>query len=138
MTTYIPAELRRQVRERAHYCCEYCLISEGFDFYTYEVDHIVAEKHRGTTSLENLCLSCFECNHFKGSDLGSVDVETDTVVPLFHPRRMRWEDHFRLEDGVIVPLSPEGRVTEFLLRFNNTERVDERQQLIQEGRYPCQ
>lgn len=137
MTTYISAELRRQVRERSNGCCEYCLMNEEFDFLTYEVDHIIADKHRGSTSLDNLCLSCFECNRFKGSDISSVDIETDQVVPLFHPRRMKWSDHFRLDDAVITPLTPEGRVTEFLLRLNKNERIIERKRLMKINRYPC-
>ena len=45
--TYIPEWLRQQVITRAHACCEYCLIPQESSLFTLEVDHIIAEKHRG-------------------------------------------------------------------------------------------
>ena len=36
--------LRRQVRERAASCCEYCLLAEEDAFSPYEVDHIIQER----------------------------------------------------------------------------------------------
>jgi hypothetical protein len=85
--TYIPEYLRREVYERASGQCEYCLIDERFTVKRHEVDHIRAEKHFGLTVSANLCLSCFDCNRHKGSDLSSVDPISDEVVTLFHPRR---------------------------------------------------
>lgn len=135
--TYISPELRQQVIERARACCEYCLLHQDDNYIKHEVDHIIAEKHRGETDLLNLCLSCFECNRYKGSDIGSIDVETNSFTPLFNPRQMNWDDHFQLQDELIMPLTAVGRVTEFLLRFNNDERLLKRRQLIELGRYPC-
>jgi 5-methylcytosine-specific restriction endonuclease McrA len=135
--TYIPESLRQQVRERAQGNCEYCLINERYVLKTHEVDHIRAEKHGGSTVLENLCLSCFDCNRQKGSDLSSVDPVTDEVVPLFHPRRDMWKDHFRItEDAQIEGITAKGRVTVRLLDFNNPERAAIRAQLIALQRYP--
>ncbi len=37
-----------------------------------------------------------------------------------------WSEHFRLEQGEILPLTAEGRVTVKILRFNLPERVEER------------
>lgn len=135
--TYISLELRRQVGERAGKCCEYCLLDEEDNYIAHEVDHILSTKHRGTTTLDNLCLSCFDCNRYKGSDVGSFDTETDTFTPLFNPRTMIWDEHFKVEAGHILPLTPEGRVTGFLLRFNSAERVNQRRMLMREDRYPC-
>ncbi len=135
--TYIPESLRHQVRERARGNCEYCLLNERYALKIHEVDHIRAEKHGGTTVLDNLCLSCFDCNRQKGSDLSSVDPITDEVVPLFHPRRDNWNEHFRLADGgQIEGITAKGRVTVKLLDFNNPERVAIRAQLIALRRYP--
>ncbi|MCC6802795.1 MAG: HNH endonuclease, partial [Anaerolineae bacterium] len=67
--TYVSAELRREVRERAHLRCEYCRLHEEDAFWTHQVDHIYAEKHGGETAEDNLCLSCADCNRYKGSDL---------------------------------------------------------------------
>jgi len=88
MSSYISAELRRQVRERAKNCCEYCRLNEAGNYLTREVNHIISENHRGEITLDNLCLSCFDCNRYKGSHVGSIDLETDLFVSLFHPRKM--------------------------------------------------
>jgi hypothetical protein len=135
--TYIPTSLRRAVWERADGCCEYCLIESNDEFLSHEVDHIIAEKHHGQTDLENLCLSCFDCNRFKGSDISSVDEETGEVVILFHPRRHRWVEHFQIVEALIEPLTPQARVTASLLRFNSEEQITKRQELIKLKRYPC-
>lgn len=50
----VPERLRRLVRDRVQGRCEYCLMPEDDVLYTHESDHIVAEKHGGPTSLENL------------------------------------------------------------------------------------
>ena len=70
-SSYIPTALRCVVCERANYCCEYCLIPEAFTFASHEIDHIIARKHGGKTTAENLALSCTICNQHKGSDLAS-------------------------------------------------------------------
>ena len=134
--TYIPVDLRRSVRERAKQCCEYCLISESMTFALHEVDHIVAEKHGGQTEQDNLALACTLCNKHKGSDLTSIDPETGAIVPLFHPRRDRWTDHFQLVSGRIEPLTAIGRVTARLLHFNHLDRIEERQFLVATGLVP--
>ncbi len=86
--TYISAALRREVRTRANNCCEYCRISEGERAIDFAVDHIIAEKHGGLIASNNLCLSCYWCNSYKGSDLSSVDWSAgEDIVPLYNPRR---------------------------------------------------
>jgi hypothetical protein len=131
--THIPAALRRLVRERARDCCEYCLIPESVSFAPHWIDHIVAEKHGGKTEAENLANCCILCNQRKGSDLSSIDTETGNIVPLFHPRRDRWTDHFQFSGGRIEPLTPVGRATVFLLRMNAPDRIEEREQLLAGG-----
>lgn len=134
--TYIPAPLRRLVRERAHERCEYCLFPETVAFYPHEIDHVVAEKHGGQTSEDNLCLSCWVCNRYKGSDLTSIDPQTGVITPLFHPRRDHWTDHFRLTAAEIEGITPQGRTTARILRFNEMEQVELRAALIALGQYP--
>ena len=134
--SYIPETLRRSVYERANGHCEYCLLSIRYAYLPYEVDHIIAEKHGGKTEDENLCLSCFECNRHKGSDIASYDEDIGDVVRLYHPRRDLWADHFRLEGAQIIPLTPIGRVTVRLLQLNDPERLLEREALIAVGQYP--
>jgi hypothetical protein len=131
--TYVPAALRRLVHDRAEGRCEYCLMPESMAWSVHTLDHIIAEKHGGTTSEDNLALACTLCNARKGSDLASVDELTGAIEPLFHPRRDRWSDHFRLSDGQIEPLTPRGRATERLLRLNEPDRIEERVLLITAG-----
>jgi hypothetical protein len=134
--THIPNVLRRLVEERAGNRCEYCLLHSR-DFYpTHEVDHIYAEKHGGETIESNLCLSCYECNRFKGSDLASLDPQTGEPVFLFHPRRDIWLEHFHINRGHIEPLTSCGRATARLLQINTDERVEERARLAKIGQYP--
>jgi 5-methylcytosine-specific restriction endonuclease McrA len=128
--TYIPPALRRLVYERASRSCEYCLIPETAVFAVHEIDHIIAQKHGGPTDADNLALSCTLCNKHKGSDLASLDPETGLIVPLYHPRRDHWTDHFQVHVGQVVPLTPTGRVTVRLLQLNHPDRVEERTLLI--------
>ena len=138
MTTYIPDVLRREVTERAGQHCEYCRVHQQDRLFAHEIDHIIAEKHGGQTESDNLSLACAECNRYKGSDLCSLDTQTKTIVPLFHPRRDRWTDHFRAVDGIIEPLTPSARVTVRLLQFNRLDTVDRRRLLMKLGRYPTE
>lgn len=136
--SYINTELRRQVIERAGNCCEYCRLSQEDNTFSFQIDHVIAEKHDGETALDNLSLACPNCNVYKGSDIASIDRETRQLTPLFNPRQQRWDQHFRLNNAVIEPLTPEGRVTVRLLRLNLSQHVNERRGLLNLGRYPCQ
>jgi hypothetical protein len=127
--TAIPESLRRQVEERANYRCEYCLLPNSLSFYPHEVDHIIALKHNGLTTAENLACACWRCNRYKGTDLGSFDPETRAFSFLFNPRTQKWADHFRLQDAEINGITPEGRTTVYLLKLNSNERITERQRL---------
>ena len=84
--TYVSSRLRLQVTERAAGRCEYCLLSAVDAFFPHEADHIIAEKHGGATTMDNLALACFDCNRFKGSDIASLDPGTSDLVALFNPR----------------------------------------------------
>lgn len=68
--TYIPADLRRLVYERAKGHCEYCLIPETVVLVAHQIDHIISEKHGGLTNAGNLALSCAVCNKHKGERFG--------------------------------------------------------------------
>jgi len=130
------AALVRLVWQRANGCREYCLIPQAADDATFEIDHIVARKHVGPTVASNLCLSCYYCNSFKGSDLSSLDPKTRKLTPLFHPRRHKWAKHFRWDGPLLVGRTPIGRVTVSLLHINDEYRVELREVLIEEGVFP--
>ena len=100
----ISQELRAEVAQRADNRCEYCLIHQDDSGFPHQVDHIVSRKHGGLSTRENLAFACVLCNRHKGSDVASIDPDTGQAILLFHPRRDRWSDHFRL-DGRILPIS---------------------------------
>jgi hypothetical protein len=133
MTSYVPADLRQFVIKRAGERCEYCLYPQQAAMFSFEMEHVIAEKHGGTTTADNLALACPYCNRVKGSDLGSLDPETGQLTPFFNPRIDVWQEHFLLEDGYIKPLTPQGRVTVFILQFNHPDRAKERKRLVQAG-----
>jgi hypothetical protein len=134
--TFVPAALRQMVIERAAGRCEYCRYPQEMAFLAFEVEHIVAEKHGGPTTPENLALACPYCNRFKGTDLGSLDPETGQLTPFYHPRTQQWAEHFRLDGAQILPLTPAGRVTVTILRLNHPDRMQERLRLIEADKYP--
>lgn len=136
MADGVNAEIRLVVATRADYLCEYCLIAEEDTFFGCHVDHIISIKHRGETKADNLAYACAFCNRFKGSDIASLSSETAALVRFFNPRIDRWSDHFQLQGLSIEPRTEIGEVTVRILRFNDNERILERQELNKIGRYP--
>ena len=126
----VSESLRRFVIERAEARCEYCLLPQAVALHTHEPDHVIPRQHGGRTSAGNLALACFRGNRYKGSNPGSLYPLTGELVRFYNPREHRWTEHFRLEDGVIEPLIPEGRVKVNILRLNDDARVTERRALI--------
>ena len=51
-------ELRSFVWRRGSSNCEYCLFPAHYAELDFEIDHIIARKHRGETVADNLALSC--------------------------------------------------------------------------------
>jgi hypothetical protein len=132
----ISAQVRQLVIQRASGCCEYCLIHQDFSIYTHEVDHIIAVKHGGETTADNLALSCLSCNRHKGSDFATIDQVTKEIVPFFNPRRQVWDEHFYLEGARIEGKTQIGQGTARLLQFNVPNRVLERQVLMSQRLFP--
>jgi hypothetical protein len=124
------------VWQRAKGRCEYCLMPQAADDASFEIDHIISQKHHGPTVASNLCLRCYYCNSFKGSDLSSRDPKTRRLRPLFNPRRHKWAKHFRWQGAYLVGRTPAGRTTVFLLHINDEYRVQLRKGLIDEGVFP--
>jgi hypothetical protein len=94
------------VWRRARGRCEYCQMPQAFDDLTFQIDHIIARSHGGREAADNLCLACFACNHYKGTNISGVDRKTAKIVPLYHPRRQRWSRHFRWSGPRLVGKPP--------------------------------
>ena len=128
--------MRRQAALRADFRCEYCLLKETLSFYRFHVDHIKSIKHEGLTILSNLAYSCPDCNHFKGSDIGSFFDNDEQIARFFNPRKDEWAAHFELIDGALYGKTEIGKATERIFKFNDIDRLIFRRQLIAFGLYP--
>lgn len=129
--------LKQIVYERAHGCCEYCQTCEANSGQTMQVDHI---DPRGGDVVENLCLSCWNCNSSKHKATLVIDPETGARVPLFNPRTQAWSEHFEWLDGGtrVRGLSPIGRATVTRLKMNRPAMVVARQRWAEGGYHPPQ
>ena len=129
-------QLRIDVWQRAKAVCESCHMPQQFDPAGFEMDHIIAEKHHGPTTLENLALACFPCNNHKGPNIAGYDLETRQTIPLFNPRTQSWTEHFEWQGAKLVGRTPVGRVTVDVLDINLPHRVSHREALMLEGVFP--
>jgi hypothetical protein len=133
--TSLPQELRQLVVERAQRRCEYCLLPEREALHPHQIDHVIPRQHGGADTEDNLALCCVVCNRYKGPNLATLDPETEELTGFFNPRRHTWDVHFRLDEGRVFGLSPEGRATAFIFRFNDEVHIIQRITLLRQGRY---
>lgn len=128
--------IRSKVALRAAHRCEYCQIHEEDMFLSFEIDHVIALKHGGSNEIDNLAYSCPHCNQHKGSDIATYDPATDTIIPLYNPRKQIWKEHFSTSDGLIEGVSITGISTIKLLKLNDIDLVILRKLLSDVKRYP--
>jgi 5-methylcytosine-specific restriction endonuclease McrA len=91
-------DLRQQVTERANRSCEYCRSQARYATQPFSVEHIIPRAKGGPTILENLALACQGCNNHKYDKVEAPDLVSGEIVPLYHPRRDRWNAHFAWSD----------------------------------------
>lgn len=134
----ISRQLRRRVKERAHFCCEYCLSQEAYSPDPFSSEHIIPLATGGQSSEENLALACQGCNNFKYNKTSVVDPITLQEVPLFNPRQDSWLEHFTWNQDCteLIGLTPTGRATIAELRLNRENVINLRQVLIIAGKHP--
>jgi hypothetical protein len=125
--------LRDFVRRRAQGRCEYCHLPEPHGSGPFCADHIIARKHHGLTTADNLAWACFRCNVCKGDNLSGIDPTNGKIVQLFHPRIHRWDDFFNWEGAELVGLNESARATIDVLCINDPLRVEVRRALLAEG-----
>lgn len=128
--------LERLVWRRAQRTCEYCQMPQEYDELPFQIDHILARKHGGLTTTQNLALACFPCNNHKGPNIAGRDLLTERIVRLFHPRRHRWPQHFQWDGPFLEGRTPIGRATIAVLEINLPHRVNLRKALIEESVFP--
>lgn len=61
----IPTHLRRRVIERDGFYCVYC--DEDLRDGEIHLDHVIPESQGGTTTYDNLQVTCRKCNLAKGA-----------------------------------------------------------------------
>lgn len=130
------ADLAKLVWHRANAACEYCHLRQTSSSIPFEIDHIVAEQHHGKAVAGNLSIACFYCNRFKGPNLTGIDPKMRKITPLFHPRRHKWDYHFRWDGPILIGRTAIGRTTIDVLAINNPDAVAHRQSLIEETGSP--
>lgn len=124
---------RQRIWDRAGGCCEYCRMPQAYDVQPFQLDHIRAQKHSGTTTLGNLALACLPCNSAKGPNIAGYDPVSGALYPLFNPRQHVWDEHFAWNGPILEGKTPIGRTTIAVLAINLPQRVAHRRLLIQAG-----
>lgn len=132
----IEPALSALVRRRAGDACEYCQLPANVSALPFEIDHIIAQKHGGPTEENNLALSCFYCNSYKGPNIAGIDPQSGRLVRLFNPRRDRWARHFAWDGPILVGRTTMARATIAVLDINEPDAVTVRAALIDEGVFP--
>ncbi len=105
---------------------------------SFSVEHIVPRNRGGEFSWDNLALACQGCNNHKYLRIEARDAVSGNIVPLFHPRRHDWKDHFAWNDDatLIIGLTPTGRATVASLHLNREGLVNLRKILVGAGEHP--
>jgi hypothetical protein len=123
---------------RAEHRCEYCHAPEVVFNFRFEVEHFIPTSHGGQDHDANLALSCRSCNLYKSFHVTGVDDETMSEVPLFDPRRQRWDDHFRVDPatGMMIGATPTGRATIRRLAMNSDAQMESRRLWMRLNLFP--
>ncbi|HEC84172.1 MAG: HNH endonuclease [Candidatus Parabeggiatoa sp. nov. 2] len=118
--SHISTHLRQQVAEQSRDRCCYCQSQQRYIGILLTVEHIIPESLGGTTTLDNLCLACWDCNLIKGNRIAAIEPNTGTTVRLFHPNKQKWSEHFCWsDDGIyMIGITPIGRATVVALKLN--------------------
>lgn len=127
---------RLKIIQRANERCEYCRLPQSVvPYLTFHIEHIFAKQHIVDDSLDNLALSCPDCNFFKGPNLTTIIPETRQMMNLFHPRLDRWEDHFAFDGPILRHRTDIGQATIWLLQMNESKRMEMRKALMEAGEW---
>ena len=134
----LPDSRRERVARQAELRCEYCRSPSDCSASSFSVEHIEPRSRGGSDDDDNLAWSCMGCNDRKYTAVDAIDPVSGEVVPLFHPRKQVWAEHFlwAADFTQIVGQSPTGRATVARLKLNRPELVKLRQILRIAGEHP--
>ena len=82
----------------------------------------------------NFAWSCPFCNHAKGDKVSGKAGRR--AYPLFNPRTQQWNRHFEWDHTILIGKTNIGIVTINVLDINAEKRVQFREWLFFEGRFP--
>ena len=138
MSRYASKKNKTIVRERANGYCEYCKAFRAFATSLFCAEHIIPYVLGGSSELENLAYSCDICNVNKATKTTSTDSKTGQEIPIFHPRKDLWNDHFRWSDDSlrIIGITLKGELTIAALDMNRQEAINIRKLLRDAGLHP--
>jgi HNH endonuclease len=130
--------LKKAVRQRAKFCCEYCLAQILFSADVFSIEHILPLSKGGLTVLINLAFSCQCCNNHKYTATQAFDPLSGAMAQLYNPRTDVWAEHFKWDDDFIeiLGISPIGRATVTRLHLNREGLLNLRRVLVQAGFHP--
>jgi HNH endonuclease len=105
--------IKKTVREREEYLCEYCHSPERLSANRFTVNHVIPRSLEGSDEIGNLALACRRCNERRYNFVAGFDPETKEIVLIFSPRSQRWAEHFIwLNGGIMIQgVTPTGRAT---------------------------
>ena len=133
--TRVTGRQKEAVSRRARGLCEYCRSPSHYSTQVFSAEHIIPRSAGGPTAADNLALACQGCNNHKYTKTEAPDPATNAMVPLYHPRRDRWSDHFRWSRGCrVVGRTATGRATIRALGMNRPVVVAIRKGLVKLGR----
>ncbi|TVP59415.1 MAG: HNH endonuclease [Nodularia sp. (in: Bacteria)] len=134
----VTAQQKKAVAKRANGCCEYCRSQVRFAIQPFSIEHIIPRSQGGITSLDNLALSCQDCNNHKYNKTEGIDPVGGNVVSVYHPRQQTWNENFAWNDDftLVIGLTSTGRATVETLQLNREGIVNLRRVLYTIGEHP--
>ena len=61
---------------------------------------------------------------------------SDEYIRFYHPRKDNWREHFEIDGSLILPKTRIAEATIKILKFNDTDRLIERQIWLSANMYP--
>lgn len=116
---------REVLRQRFHFCCGYCGVSERDAGAELTIDHYQPRSRGGLDDLENWVYCCHACNEFKGDYW-----QPSSPRRILHPLRDAIADHILEQaDGTLRALTETGAFHLGRLHLNRLQLVAYRREL---------
>lgn len=134
----IPRAVRRQIRDRARDCCEYCRHPASYSCAPFVCEHVLPRVLGAGNTAAELAWACPACNGRKYDKTRASDPGTGRIIPLFNPRRQRWSRHLAWSPDFlrIEGRTAAGRATVAALHLNSAALINLRRALHALGVHP--